>query len=100
MYQGVCKVCVCCRLSRSERDSSQKRTLLEDQRSRVKQALETARADAESLVSMRGDVAQLIVHLTRYWSGVISSPIKGSCYLLEQETLPSMLSTGWFQEWI
>ena len=66
MYQGVCKLCVCCRLSRSERDSSQKRTLLEDQRSRVKQALETARADAESLVSMRGDVAQLVVHLTRY----------------------------------
>ena len=95
MYQGVCKLCVYCRLSRSERDSSQKRTLLEDQRSRVKQALETARADAESLVSMRGDVAQLIVHLTRYWSGVISSPIKGSCCFLEQETLPSLLSTGW-----
>ena len=26
------------------------------------------------------------------------SPIKGLCCLLEQETLPSLLSTGWFQE--
>ena len=39
------------RVSRAERDSSQKRTLLEDQRNRVKTALESAKADAESLVS-------------------------------------------------
>ncbi|XP_053405282.1 centlein-like isoform X2 [Mercenaria mercenaria] len=37
------------KVNRAERDSSQKRTLLEDQRSRVKQALESAKADAESL---------------------------------------------------
>ncbi|XP_052279031.1 centlein-like isoform X2 [Dreissena polymorpha] len=37
------------KVSRAERDSSQKRSLLEDQRSRVKQALETAKADADSL---------------------------------------------------
>jgi len=28
------------------------------------------------------------------------SPIKGPCYFLEQETLPLLLSTGWFQEGI
>ena len=28
----------------------------------------------------------------------ISTPIKGSCCFLEQETLPSLLSTGGFQE--
>ncbi|XP_060574034.1 centlein-like isoform X2 [Ruditapes philippinarum] len=37
------------KVNRAERDSSQKRTLLEDQRSRVKQALESAKADADSL---------------------------------------------------
>jgi len=26
--------------------------------------------------------------------------IKGSNCFFEQETLPSLLSTGWFQEWI
>jgi len=31
-------------------------------------------------------------------SGVSYSPIKGSRCFLEQETLPSMLSTGCFQE--
>jgi len=29
-----------------------------------------------------------------------SSPIKGPRCFLEQETLPKLLSTGWFQEWI
>ena len=47
------------RLSRSERDNSQKRTLLEDQRTRVKQALENAKSDAESLVSQKLSPAQL-----------------------------------------
>lgn len=37
------------KMNRAERDSSQKRSLLENQKSRVKQALETAKADAESL---------------------------------------------------
>ena len=27
------------------------------------------------------------------------NPTKGSHCFLEQETLPSLLSTGWFQEW-
>ena len=34
------------------------------------------------------------------WSVVGSSPIKGPSCFLEQETLPSLLSTGWFLEWI
>jgi len=32
------------------------------------------------------------------WSVVSASPIKGSHWFLEQETLPSLLSTGWFEE--
>mgnify|MGYP000598574751 CR=1 FL=1 len=28
------------------------------------------------------------------------NPIKGSLCFYVQETLPSMLRTGWFQEWI
>jgi len=28
------------------------------------------------------------------------SPIQGSSCFLDQETLPSLLSTGWFQKWI
>ena len=39
------------RVSRIERDNNQKRMLLGDQRSRVKQALENAKSDADSLVS-------------------------------------------------
>jgi len=31
---------------------------------------------------------------------VSSSPIKGPCSFLEQETLLKLLSTGWFQEQI
>ena len=41
---------LCYRISRIERDNSQKRALLGDQRTRVKQALENAKSDAESLV--------------------------------------------------
>ena len=29
-----------------------------------------------------------------------SNPIKGLCGFIEQETLPLLLSTGWFQELI
>ena len=36
--------------------------------------------------------------LTCNWSVVSSTLNKGSCYFLEQETLPSLLSTSWFQE--
>ena len=46
------------RLSRTERDNNQKRTLLEDQRTRVKQALESAKSDAESLVSFLNYLCQ------------------------------------------
>jgi len=42
-------------------------------------------------------VAQWVAHLTRN-EVVGSSPIKGPRCFLEQETLPVMLSTGWFQE--
>ena len=36
--------------------------------------------------------------LTRNVSVMGSSPIKGPHCFLEQETLPLLLSTGWFQE--
>ena len=36
--------------------------------------------------------------LTRNVEVVGSSPIKGPSCFLEQETLPLLLSTGWFQE--
>ena len=38
--------------------------------------------------------------LTRNVEVVGSSPIKGTRYFLEQETLPLLLGTGWFQEQI
>ena len=46
----------------------------------------------------RGCVAQCVARLTRNVEVVGSSPIKGPRCVLEQETLPSLLSTGWFQE--
>jgi len=42
-------------------------------------------------------VAQLVARLTRNVEAVGSSPIKGSRCFLEQESLPLLLSTGWFQ---
>ena len=39
-----------------------------------------------------------IARLTRNVEVVGSSPIKGPRCFLEQETLPLLLSTGWFQE--
>ena len=43
-------------------------------------------------------VAQWVKCLTHNWSAVSSNPIKASGPFHEQETLPSLLSTGWFQE--
>jgi len=45
-------------------------------------------------------MAQWVARLTRNVEVVGFSPIKGPCCFLEQETLPLLLSTGWFQEWI
>ena len=47
---------------------------------------------------LRDGVAHWVARLTRNVEVVGSSPIKGPCSFLEQETLPSLLSTGWFQE--
>ena len=46
----------------------------------------------------RGSVAQWVAQLTRNMEVVGSSPIKGPRCFLEQESLPLILSTGWFQE--
>ena len=46
----------------------------------------------------RGCVAQWVACLTRNVEVVGSSPIKGPRCFLEQEKLPLLLSTGWFQE--
>ena len=43
-------------------------------------------------------VAQWVARLTRNVEVVGSSPIKGPRCFLEQEKLPLLLSTGWFQE--
>ena len=43
-------------------------------------------------------VAQCVARLTRNVEVVGQSPIKGPRCCLEQETLPLLLSTGWFQE--
>ena len=39
-----------------------------------------------------------VARLTCNMDVVGSSPIKDLCCFLEQETLPLLLSTGWFQE--
>ena len=41
-------------------------------------------------------VAQWVAHLARNADVLGSSPIKGHFCFLEQETLPLLLSTGWF----
>ena len=51
-----------------------------------------------SALSLRGGVVQWVARLTRNVKVVGSSPIKGPRCFLEQETLPLLLSTGWFQE--
>ena len=43
-------------------------------------------------------LAQWVARLTRNMEVVGSSPITGPSCFLEQETLPLLLSTGWFQE--
>ena len=48
----------------------------------------------------RGGVAQWIARHTRNVELMGSSHIKGPRRFLEQETLPLLLSTGWFQEHI
>ena len=45
-------------------------------------------------------MAQWVARLTRNVEVVGSSPIEGPHCFLKQETLPLLLSTGWFQEWI
>jgi len=47
-----------------------------------------------------GGVALWVAHLTRNVEVFGLSPIKGPRCFLEQETLPLLLSTGWFQELI
>ena len=44
------------------------------------------------------DVALWVAHLSHSLSVVSLSLIKGPCFFLEQETLPLLLCTGWFQE--
>ena len=46
----------------------------------------------------RCSVLQWVSHLTSNVEVVGLSPIKGPRCVLEQETLPLLLSTGWFQE--
>ena len=46
----------------------------------------------------RGGVAQWVARLIRNVEVVGSSHIKGPRCFIEQETLPLLLSTGWFQE--
>ena len=48
----------------------------------------------------RNSLAQWVAHLTRNVGVMSSSPIKALRCFLEQETLPLLLSTGWFQEQI
>ena len=43
-------------------------------------------------------VAQWVARLTRNVEVVGQSPLKGPRCFLEQETLPLLLNTGWFQE--
>jgi len=45
---------------------------------------------------IQGGVEQWVAHLTHHVEVVGSSPIKGPHFFLEQETLPLLLSTGWF----
>ena len=51
-----------------------------------------------ALYGSRGDVILWLARLTRNLPVVSSSPIKGSHCFLELDTLPTLLSTGWFQK--
>ena len=46
---------------------------------------------------IRGGGAQWVARLTRNVEVMGSSPINGPGCFLEQETLPLLLSTGWFE---
>jgi len=50
------------------------------------------------LTTVRKRVAQWVAHLTRNVEVVGLCSIKCHLCFLEQETLPLLLSTGWFQE--
>ena len=39
-----------------------------------------------------------IYYCERAWRSGLRVLLKCSCYLIEQETLPALLSTDWFQE--
>ena len=54
---------------------------------------------ANKIYTYKGGVAQWVTRLTRNVEVVGSSPMEGHhrCFL-EQETLPLLFSTGWFQE--
>ena len=47
-----------------------------------------------------GSVAQWVACVIHKWSVISLNPIKGFRCFLEEATLPSLLSTGWFQEQI
>ena len=47
---------------------------------------------------LRDSVTQWVARLTRNAGVVGSSHIKGTRCFLKQETLPLLLSTGWFQK--
>ena len=49
-------------------------------------------------LSSMGGVAQWVARLTRNVEVVGSIPIKGTRFFLEHETLPLLLTTGWFQK--
>ena len=49
---------------------------------------------------LREGVVQWVTRVTRNLEILGSSPIKDYRCFIEQEHLPLLLSTGWFQEWI
>ena len=57
------------------------------------------KGDYSCLNYLRGGLAQWVARLTHNVEDVGWSPIKDPRYL-EQETLPLLHSTGWFQEQI
>ena len=62
------------------------------------EALFVFREDLVNMQTFKGGMVQWVARLTRNVEVVDSSPIKGPRCFLEQETLPLLLSTGWFQE--
>ena len=55
-------------------------------------------SDRQVLHVEGGGVAHWVIRLTGNVEIVGSSPIKGTRCFIEQETVPLLLSTGWFQE--